>query len=133
MNTWWFWWVRRVESVEKRSGETDQRAGLHRAVPQTAVAAGGPERTRLLQVHLRTDGRTPALVRSSPTCVCWTCTPGRYLVEPEVVRLQKPLEFGEKLVVVKVIDGLHVARAVVQITCDLWDGQNGQLPARTCT
>lgn len=45
-----------------------------------------------------------------------------YLVEPEVVRLQKLLKFGEKLVVVEVINGLHVACAVVQLTCDLRDG-----------
>lgn len=50
-----------------------------------------------------------------------------YLVEPEVVRPQKPLKFGEKPVVVEVIDGLHVARTVVQITRDLHDSQNRAL------
>lgn len=50
-----------------------------------------------------------------------------YLVEPEVVGRQKPLKFGEKPVVVKVIYGLHVTRTVVQITCDLHDSQNREL------
>lgn len=82
------------------------------------MAAGGPERTRLVQVHLRTPA--PSGSRSFKARV--RSGPARYLVEPEVVRLQKPLEFGEKPVVVEVVDGLHVTRAVVQVTRDLWDG-----------
>lgn len=42
-----------------------------------------------------------------------------HLVEPEIVRLQKSLKFGEKLVVVKAINGLHVTSTVVQIARDL--------------
>lgn len=42
-----------------------------------------------------------------------------HLVEPEVVRLQKGLEFGEELVVVEAIDGLHITSAVIQIAGDL--------------
>lgn len=42
-----------------------------------------------------------------------------HLVEPEIVRLQKSLKFGEKLVVVKAIDGLHITSTVVQIPRDL--------------
>lgn len=42
-----------------------------------------------------------------------------HLVEPEIVSLQKSLKFGEKLVVVKGINRLHITSAVIQITCDL--------------
>lgn len=61
-------------------------------MPQTTVAAVFPKWTRLIQIHL---------------------------VEPEVVRLQKSLKFGEKLVVVEAINGLNVTGTVVQISCDL--------------
>ena len=43
----------------------------------------------------------------------------RYLIEPEVVRLQQCLEFREELVIVEGIDGLHITSAVVQVPCDL--------------
>ena len=43
----------------------------------------------------------------------------RYLIEPEVVRLQQFLEFREELVIVEGIDGLHITSAVVQVPCDL--------------
>lgn len=61
-------------------------------MPQTTVAAVRPEWTRFIQIHL---------------------------VEPEVVRLQKSLKFGKKLVVVEAIDGLNITGTVVQISCDL--------------
>lgn len=59
---------------------------------QTTVAAVRPEWTRLIQIRL---------------------------VEPEVVRRQKSLKFGEKLVVVEAVNGLNVTGTVVQISCDL--------------
>ncbi len=52
-------------------------------------------------------------------CVCLLSISSPYLVEPEVVRLQKSLKFGEKLLVVKGVDGFHVTRTVIQITCYL--------------
>lgn len=73
------------------------------------------------------DGRQPPSGAHLLTHRCgfvWHPDQVVYLVEPEVVRLQKLLKFGEKPVVVEVIDGLHVACAVVQITCDLRDGQS---------
>lgn len=107
-----------------RRGGTHQRAGLHSTILQTAVTSGGPERTRFVQVDLQTPE-----VRRLKCCCSFHLHYGQswYLVEPEVVGLQKPLKFGEKPVVVKVIYGLHVTRTVIQITCDLHDSQNREL------
>lgn len=42
-----------------------------------------------------------------------------HLVKPEIVWLEENLKFGEKLVVVEAINGLHVTSAVIQIAGDL--------------
>lgn len=59
----------------------------------------------------------------SPVCVC-VCVRLPYLVESEIVRLQKSLKFGEKLVVVKAIDGLYITSTVIQVTWDLRQMEN---------
>ncbi len=108
-------------------GGTHRRAGLHSTVPQTTVTADHPERTRLIQVHLRRIKSRHNKSSETDRFTCaYVCVSVRspYLVEPEIVRLQKRLKFGEKLVVVKAIDGLYITGTVVQVTCDLRQMEN---------